>query len=291
MLIKEIITEAISATGAGKVVMDTVRTKLPTELSSWWENSVDEMPMHQYTVDPRAKIKHAAGTEMVEEFLNFFFVKIMTREFRAVYGSKEAHVIFDELPENMDAKHFRETITFNSSLLAALAEIVHVRMIEIFIANKFNVRSIQWSDLSEDIESSVNFMAQLFVHELTHGYQYARSRHRVSDMGYRSYLERDRAKFLDLINRGVYGAEYLSSPQEISAHAQEYAYKIISTLSGSREEQAGKLREIMRELSTSGTKYASLQRDNQVQNRSANRFLKQLYQELDKHLDELGGAS
>lgn len=291
MRIIELIYEAISVTQVGFDVQEEIKNKLPLALSNWVERNIQRLSMAALAQDYNASINNEADTELIEEFLRFFLSNILTRKCQAVTNSSRSTVSFDELPNNINGQEYNGSIVINEKYLMKLSVAVQNVVYEYYVNNGYTVVPIEWHNLADAVYPFTAPIARIFVHELTHVEQHARSYTKTAT-GYRSYLERDKRKFYDMIKKGEHGAAYLTSPQEIAAFAQDHAYSMLEIISDERTPLRDKidiLISVMKELSSRSSRYddPALNKSDKIHAYSINRFLKRVYQELSKHLDQL----
>lgn len=83
------------------------------------------------------------------------------------------------------------------------------------------------------IDDTIDDIASIFIHELVHVRQHAKQQHRLKqgkDLEYRSLLTRNKQTFYSSVRNLISDYDkklYLSSPQEIPAHAHNLAIKLI----------------------------------------------------------------
>lgn len=80
-------------------------------------------------------------------------------------------------------------------------------------------------------DSWYNPLIDILLHEMVHAiqhYKQFRAGRSPDNLEYRSYLEKDKSKFHNMINKNIIDKHYYGSPQEIAAHAHNISLEIIN---------------------------------------------------------------
>ena len=290
MKVSELLTEKISVSSIGTEMLRKLRTEFPKKLGDWYVQHAKSLPFYIYADDQDAHVSQEArlaAIDTIKPVVSYLVRTPLIAETRKLTHILTSQVEFQKLADST-AGHYdysKHLIVINSKQLDALAKTAYDEMEQSFFDNNFEVYgrfddSRMYGHLEEIVE--------IWVHELVHALQFSRSK---IDMPYRSYLEKSRQKFHDLISDGIHDAAYLGSPEEIEAFAQEEAFNALLMVQGEDlENQLIFISDILTYLGDPQTnRYQSKFGDSKdpKEIKVKQRFLKKVYQELDARKDEV----
>jgi hypothetical protein len=302
-LSENIVDEAISKTGEYGRVMDTVYHSVSDAV----KQLIHDVPtMDEAGVDKVSKILYNIIAEELSDNL--------VREF-------DTPVIFDNNLKYSGQYNNDGTITINGKYIESISKVIVETLLDWddkltnYDNGKYTVdlSGIQDTDKLVKYVASVSPMkfkslVETYIHELVHYEQHnriAKDRSKVTPNDYRSYLQKNQAEFARAVERLETDEDwraYLSSPQEITAHAHDLANRLIQgALMGEKLDDIDvseipwtikALKNTLKDASNyqSQAKYKQydrFDRDNNNHRKVINRFLKTVYAEVTGAIDQL----
>jgi len=302
-LSENIVDEAISKTGEYGRVMDTVYHSVSDAV----KQLIHDVPtMDEAGVDKVSKILYNIIAEELSDNL--------VREF-------DTPVIFDNNLKYSGQYNNDGTITINGKYIESISKVIVETLLDWddkltnYDNGKYTVdlSGIQDTDKLVKYVASVSPMkfkslVETYIHELVHYEQHnriAKDRSKVTPNDYRSYLQKNQAEFARAVERLETDEDwraYLSSPQEITAHAHDLANRLIqgalmdeklddidvSEIPFTVKALKNTLKDASNYQSQAKYKqYDRFDRDNNNHRKVINRFLKTVYAEVTGAIDQL----
>lgn len=220
----------------------------------------------------------------VENFLNKYTKSIAVNHHKRLKGTKTSFIPM----ESGSAEYDNETneIHIKRAYAAKLTRGICARMDQLQEQGLEKVLNVRIG-ASTVATSTLKTIVSLFAHEVTHAIQYSRS---TKDDPYRSYTMRDQEAFHDKLEQGILDLDYYASPEEIDGYAHGDAMDTILAIDKNLpiQTQITNLRQKLKTITSTGTKYAEFRSTpGQLNQRIVNRYLKKLYQEIDRHIGNM----
>lgn len=288
-LIQELmLLEKISVTSKATQLRQRIKKEFAEDVMKWYKQNLKKFPFYVYKDDPDATgVYPDDGIQMCFKFCHDWFTKFFKQETCVEMDNWNFHFVFRDLGAKVEGSYNND-----KGLIS-----IHEKYMNDFCKSLYNSFSNFWFDTGfeeqrkidmndYDLSQIINRICEIWAHEVVHAHQGYRSK--IHD-AYRSYVQKDKKKFWELIRNGVHEVEYLASPEEIGAFAQEFVYDLLKDIEDEDTDyQMIIVSDTIKYISARGTRYDSLvdNKDPVVQ-KVVKRFLKKVYEELDARRDEI----
>ncbi len=297
-LINNLLTETINMTQYRNIINQSVIESI--------DQLIDVIPSYKRKIDVDVRNDATQGEyhellyairpliiHGITTILRLNLTKIINSQIQDV--NKKVSVLFKDITANGIASN--SVITLSNKFPIALADMI-VKTLGNWLL-QYNKKTVNKFKLifeisSDELKKYYDFsnipvvyqMVNVILHELTHVVQDARQEHRGGDIEYRSYLTKNPIfnNILDKMHNGDELSDeefraYLSSPQEIAAHAHNIAADVIKSI-GNNKPTASDIQKAVTDLVG---KFFSDKTDPRI-SKIYNRYLKLVYQQVMNHL-------
>lgn len=297
-LINKMLVESINMTQYRNIINQCVIDSI--------EQLIDLIPSYKRKID--VDIRNDATQGEYHELL-YAIKPLITHGITSILRLNLARVINNQIPDvnkkvsvlfkdiNADGTASNSIITLNNKFPIDLADVL-VKTLGNWLL-KYNKQNMNKFKLIFEVNSDtlkkyydftnipiVYKMVNVILHELTHVVQDARQEHRGGDTEYRSYLTNNPI-FNDILEKMHKGDQlsdeefkiYLSSPQEIAAHAHNIAADVIKDVGGNKPTA----QDIQKGVTNLVGKFFPDRNDPRI-SKIYNRYLKLVYQQVMNHL-------
>ena len=306
MQIREIVSEAISLTKhyvpVQSALTDTVKQSLAKIKSSQFQefrNRVDRTgAMHTLVREVTERLIYHLKNDFSKTLTNYVRTNIDAGlKTRIKFGGSEFHGSVDQLD-----------ITIDSAKIKRLADSV-LDGVERTALDQDDDSGSYYDgffsvirEYSQDLEDFIGYtvdrrlipdLANTFVHEMVHVLQHKPQIAKGRDsLEYRSYLDPRKKEFPehdrwdDPAQSKQYSKLYYASPQEITAFAHEAAIRILKDVMADPAYDRSQVSELLQDIPQYAKKYVGTP-TNDREKRVYNRYIKLIYQEIQRYLSSL----
>jgi hypothetical protein len=289
-LIQELmLLEKISVTSLGTQVRQTILKDVGGKIMTFYKKNLKDFPFYVYKKDPDAVgVSNEEGYKLCNAFIETYLVNYLTIETRKAMDTHRAKCIFAEMKSaDGEYDHDVTTIRINQNYIPVLGKAIYNSFSNHWFDTGFEEQS-SFEVGDYDFSGPITRVVEIWTHEITHGLQFIRSR--MGILTYRSYFEKDKNKFYNILRGASNTKEYLGSPEEIGAFASETVYGIMKDIDDEDlDYQIIAISDLIKYSSgAAGTRYRRfMDSKDPKEQKVLRRFIKKVYMELDDRRDEL----